>query len=87
MQMNMNFTAKSGGNRFPVREVAGTDATGDRMASATGRELAATTGTSAGGSGAGTTGVILIAVAGFTDLRNLPAPATPHEQQVRGAGS
>ncbi len=31
------------------------------MASATGRELAATTGTSAGGSGAGTAGVILIA--------------------------
>ncbi len=47
------------------------------MASATGRELAATTGTSAGGSGAGTTGVILIAGAGLLTcaiFRSLPLP-------------
>ncbi len=54
------------------------------MASATGRELAATTGTSAGGSGAGTTGVILIAGGRLTDLRNLPLLPLPTNSKCAG---
>src|SRR5699024_1829263 len=65
-------------------EVAGTDATGDRMASATGRELAATTGTSAGGRGVGTTGVMLIAEAGLLTCAIFRSCHSPRTASARG---
>lgn len=54
------------------------------MASATGRELAATTGTSAGGSGAGTTGVILIAGAGLLACAIFRSCHSPRTASARG---